>query len=258
MAIRTRAARTTPPRADRRAGSSRSAVAAATIGFLAVALAAVAGCSGSSPVASGAVTGPTPSPSVSSIAASPFTVVGQTASRYNQSSTVLTDGRVLVAGGCCAANSAPLDSAELYDPKTGQFTPTGSMTSGRTSQAAVLLSDGRVLIVGGVGDDTAEIYDPARGAFHATGKMTVPRSGATTILLKNGRVLVIGGSGFADAELYDPVPAPSPRPALRRPSGSRLPQRCFQTAWSWSWVDRATPRPSCTTRRLVPSVPRGP
>ena len=41
-----------------------------------------------------------------------------------KSATLLGDGRVLFAGGCSTA-------AELYDPATGTFTPTGDMTTVR-------------------------------------------------------------------------------------------------------------------------------
>jgi hypothetical protein len=115
-------------------------------------------------------------------------------------STLLRTGEVLVVGGSGDA------SAEIYDPGTGSFTRTGSMTAAsRSGATASLLNDGRVLLVGGSGDAAAELYDPNAGQFLRTGSMTAAsRSGATATLLIDGDVLIAGGSGDAAAELYDP------------------------------------------------------
>ncbi len=68
-----------------------------------------------------------------------------------------------------------LATAELFDPKTGTWSDTGSMRMVRAGASAVTLGDGRVLVWGGAGEygDSdaavrAEIYDPATGRFSWT------------------------------------------------------------------------------------------
>jgi hypothetical protein len=166
-----------------------------------------------------------------------FTATGSLGTpRASKTATLLRDGRVLFAGGyfCAAAGQdGILATAEIYDPATGAFTPTGSMHAPREFHTATLLADGRVLIAGGLSGAppttssiilasfetaetsssvlaTAEIYDPATGTFRTTGSMSTFRDHHTATLLADGRVLVAGGGGEAyasstSADVYDPA-----------------------------------------------------
>jgi hypothetical protein len=145
--------------------------------------------------------------------------------RWLHTMTRLRDGRILVVGGrsnnCtgrCPVFS--LNSAEIYDPATNSFQPTGALKIGRYNHTATLLDDGRVLIIGGettddqsTGTDQVaeiEIYDPATGTFSIGGLLRVARGSHTATVLNNSRILLAGGeriSGIATAstEIYDPA-----------------------------------------------------
>jgi hypothetical protein len=134
-----------------------------------------------------------------------------TNAHWDCTATLLLDGTVLVVGGEGSR------SADLYDPRTGLWTETGSMSAVHWQHAATLLPDGTVLVTGGIGgitngDDPAsasvELYDPSLGRWTAAPNMDAARRLHTSTLMPDGTVLVAGGLGdtgaSASAELYHP------------------------------------------------------
>ena len=151
-----------------------------------------------------------------------FTPTGSlNTARFSHTATLLNNGMVLIAGGSGGGQgvAADLTSAELYNPATGTFTPTGSLNAGRAVHTATLLNNGMVLIAGGNLPPlaSAELYNPTTGAFTPTGSLNYARVEHTATLLNNGMVLIAGGQGvvpipggqsfpgLASAELYNPA-----------------------------------------------------
>lgn len=155
-----------------------------------------------------AVVAPTPSPAATTVPV--WSVTGRPLTDAGNGSVAipLKDGRILRAGG-----DGSLASAEVYDPATGKWTATGSMSFGRRYPIAVRLADGKVLVAGGSDTDHAatEIFDPSTGVWTPTGALSEGRDQGFGILLSDGRVLAAGGvSGDiigtkSTAELFDPA-----------------------------------------------------
>ena len=143
--------------------------------------------------------------------------------RFRAAAVQLPNGKVLITEEAVNTSFDPNRTAELYDPATGIWTATGSMSHERWAFTLTLLPNGRVVAAGGFDTNgpvaLVELYNPATGVWTPTGSLQTPRSSHTATLLPNGKVLVAGGLGvtppqtrstppdpdLASAELYDPL-----------------------------------------------------
>ena len=129
--------------------------------------------------------------------------------RYQHTATLLTSGKVLIAGGSDGT------VANLYDPVTKTWSQGGTMLSVRYGHTATLLASGKVLVAGGVNAQefgttlaSTELYDPDTNSWSLGGNMSLARSGHAAALLSTGKVLVVGsfnGGPTGHAELYNPA-----------------------------------------------------
>ncbi len=168
----------------------------------------------------GTVFSPTPvasadlyDPCSDTVAASSGTMSNE---RAFHTATLLQDGRVLVVGGVDAVLGVTT-TADIYDPVTDQFTPTGALARARMGHTATLLDDGRVWIAGGTNallpdylaflfGNTAstEIWDPSTGLF-TLGSVIDSGTKAfhTATRLNDGKILFVGGYSWFNNFGYD-------------------------------------------------------
>lgn len=139
--------------------------------------------------------------------------------RADHTATLLSDGRVLVAGGQTSGGKG-LSSCELFDPsKSGAaaWSVGPSLFAQRINHAAVRLGDGRVLVAGGYNNASQHLsslafFQPKSGSWAApAAQLKNPRVDPTLTVLKSGKVLIVGGYGGpsngypAVLELFDPA-----------------------------------------------------
>jgi len=134
--------------------------------------------------------------------------------RLRHTATLLDDGRVLVTGGrdMTKAGDQKLDSVELYDPSTGEWSLATPMLEERLNHGAALLPDGNVLVVSKY---SAETYDPSTETWSPAGAPLKERESSFTITATaDGKVIVTGGRSFtggwdgthipmSDVDIYD-------------------------------------------------------
>jgi hypothetical protein len=130
------------------------------------------------------------------------------AGRSFHTATLLTSGKVLVAGGIDATGQGAVGPAELFDNATGTWSQAG-VPGARHGHTATLLEDGRVLVAGGFAPwpvglvGSTVLYDPASNTWETRRGLTDPRAFHTATRLLDANVLVAGRVGaLGGAEVY--------------------------------------------------------
>ncbi|HEX6022685.1 MAG TPA: hypothetical protein VFZ00_11865 [Solirubrobacter sp.] len=161
---------------------------------------------------------------------------------------LLPDGRVLVAGGHPGFgpdgmfHATAHANAEIFDPVTGTWSPTGALNrpraagsvhgvmpggevaAGLGSWATIVGPAGQRRIDGIFHEFTAELYEPAAGAWRVLPEAVYARSGGTSVMLADGSMLVAGGvanGGFPLTAAERLVPRPV-APVAAQPEGGAI------------------------------------
>jgi Galactose oxidase, central domain len=154
--------------------------------------------------------------------------------RDQPSFAVLSDGRVLVAGGSVplaqpvqlsngqSITEGPVAGAEIFDPTTRAWSPAGRLSAARTFISLVALPNGAALAAGGceglgfagpvqvgtgAASKAAELFDPQSLSWSSTVPMPAARCGASAVPLQDGRAFIAGGDQGSgrSAVTFDPV-----------------------------------------------------
>lgn len=142
-----------------------------------------------------------------------WTAVGSMGTpRQSHAATLLPNGKVLIVGGIpILGGNSGLKTAELFDPATGTFTPTGSTAVAHEQLPTLTLSNGKALLVGGYGAAPPETYDPATGTWTSgTGTAPTYYFSHELVNLPNGKAMAMGGGSpgslpSAGTQVFDPA-----------------------------------------------------
>lgn len=151
---------------------------------------------------------------------------GTIRARAMHTSTVLSNGKILLAGGESesGATQTVLNTSDVLDPFAGTIASGGNMTAARELHAAVKLSSGSVIVFGGSGDQSSltqsglnsvDFFDATSGQFDSTaastrGGFAIGRFNLTGTLLISGEILLAGGQATTAGlrstavEVYNP------------------------------------------------------
>ena len=122
-------------------------------------------------------------------AADRWTTAGSMAeSRAGHTASLLSDGRILVAGGRLAGTDSSgkavakyRATAEIYNPSEDAWSSVKAMSVPRWNHSATVLPDGTVLVAGGLNEDglinSSEAYDPTTDEWVQKGEMEHARTG---------------------------------------------------------------------------------
>ncbi len=131
-----------------------------------------------------------------------------THARARAACVTLADGRVLVAGGTDGSHS--LNSAEIFDPSTNQWQPTGNLSVAREGHQMAMTSWGFAWVAGGNSNGaitgTLELFNPDTGQFQAVGALNTARAEFAMAPLARSLVIAGGTDGantLNSVEIYD-------------------------------------------------------
>lgn len=137
--------------------------------------------------------------------------------RYLFAAVVGPDDKIYVFGGSTAKPRDPLkrilNSTDVYDPETDQWSSGTPMPKPRDAHAGVLGPDGKIYILGGCGDKGKKpppakdvfIYEPQKDTWTKGPQMNLPRASLAAVATPDGRIYAIGGTDVGAYDTQDTI-----------------------------------------------------
>lgn len=156
-----------------------------------------------------------------------------TVSRDNAAAVTGADGRIYLVGGLHRFIHAGsyLDSVEIWDPFSLQWTAGSPMPTARAFMGATLGPDGSIYVIGGnlggTGGPVSNVdaYDPAIDTWTPGPPLEIPRTKCAAATGPDGKIYVFGGAAIPEVldlsvGAWRPLsPMPTPRSALAAVTG---------------------------------------
>ncbi|SFF63493.1 Kelch motif-containing protein [Duganella sp. CF458] len=131
-----------------------------------------------------------------------WSATGQMAAeRQDIQPVLLPDGKVLVAGG---RNSMQLDTSEIFDPATGEFSPGNVMPVAFSPDSSTVLGNGNIVFTDPIARHLLQ-YQPASASWSLAGPKRGPARESIATRLPDGSLLLAGGAEQNDATSYAAV-----------------------------------------------------
>jgi hypothetical protein len=133
------------------------------------------------------------------------------AERGMHGAVLMGNGKVLLAGGL-GADTKELNTAEVFDPAKGTFSPVyGAMVTGRVRPEFHLLHDGKVQVIGGDRFGSMEVFSPKGAYFRGFTTLNAAAEGFSNAELLKAQTRSILVQGLMD-DFRGPRSAPGMSP----------------------------------------------